>query len=180
MSSHHDRDILARHLNRRQVLRGAAAGLTAAGLARAGAFAQTENTGVDPATWTPENIRAQAGTLEVNTAEAVAQVVPLDHAGKISYWYAGPTEASPELEKQIEEDFWAAFKATYPNIEVDAQNLDYNQMLDKLRTSALGNAAPAVAKMPILWGVEFAAKGSCTEFSLDEFGYTATSSGPAP
>jgi multiple sugar transport system substrate-binding protein len=171
MSSHHDHDILSRHLNRRQVLRGAAAGLTAAGLARAGVFAQTENTGIDPTTWTPENIRAQAGTLEVNTAEEVAKVVPLDHAGKISYWYAGPNEASAELEKTIDADFWAAFKATYPNIEVDVQNLDYNQMLDKLRTAALGKAAPAVAKMPILWGVEFAAKGQLSEVSLDEFNF---------
>src|SRR4029453_3099138 len=147
MSSPHAR-VFSRHLNRRQVLGlGAAAGLTA-GLARTGVFAQSENTGVDPATWTPENIRAQAGTLQVNTAEDVAKVVPVDHAGKISFWYAGPNEASPELEKQIDADFWAAFKTTYPNIQVDVQNLDYNQMLDKLRTAALGKAAPAAATLP--------------------------------
>ena len=28
--------------------------------------------------------------------------------------------------------FWAAFAATYPNITIDKQNLDYNQMLDKI------------------------------------------------
>ena len=39
------------------------------------------------------------------------------------------------------------------------QNIDYNDMLDKIRTAALGDAAPMVAKLPILWGVEFAAKG---------------------
>jgi multiple sugar transport system substrate-binding protein len=175
MTTPRDRDLLSLPLNRRQVLGlGAAAGLTAAGLARAGAFAQTENTGVDPATWTPENIRAQAGTLEVNTAEEVAKVVPLDHAGKISYWYVGPNEASPDLEKQIDAEFWDAFRSTYPNIEVDVQNLDYNQMLDKVRTAALGKAAPAVAKMPILWGVEFAAKGQLLEVNLSDFNYADT------
>jgi multiple sugar transport system substrate-binding protein len=172
MSSPFDRDILAHPLDRRALLRfGAAAGLTAAGLTRSGALAQSENTGVDPATWTPENIRAQAGTIEVNTAEDVAKVVPLDHAGKISFWYVGPTEATTELEKQIDADFWTAFKTTYPNIQIDIQNLDYNQMLDKVRTAALGKAAPAVAKMPILWGVEFAAKGQLSEIDLAEFNY---------
>jgi multiple sugar transport system substrate-binding protein len=172
MSSHHDRDVLSRQLNRRQVLRGAAAGLTAAGLARAGAFAQSENTGVDPATWTPENIRAQAGTLEVNTAEEVAQVVPLDYSGKVTYWQAGPEPTEPELTRKLDEEFFAAFNATYPNIEVEVQRLNYNEMLDKLRTVALGKAAPAIAKMPILWGVEFAAKGQLSEVTLDEFGFT--------
>ena len=38
------------------------------------------------------------------------------------------------------------------------------EMLDKLRTAALGKAAPMVARLPILWGVEFAAKGQLREF----------------
>jgi multiple sugar transport system substrate-binding protein len=71
----------------------------------------------------------------------------------------------------MDADFWAAFKKTYPNIEVDINNLDYNQMLDKVRTAALGGAAPAVAKMPILWGVEFAAKGQLQEFGPEDVGY---------
>ena len=33
-------------------------------------------------------------------------------------------------------------EATYPNIETDAQNINYNELLDKLRTALLGNAAP--------------------------------------
>ena len=37
-------------------------------------------------------------------------------------------------------DFFAAFKATYPNIELEAQGVDYNTLLDKFRTALLGNA----------------------------------------
>ena len=44
-------------------------------------------------------------------------------------------------------------------------------MLNKLRTSALGNAAPAVARMPILWGVEFAAKGQLAPLAPEDVGY---------
>ena len=53
----------------------------------------------------------------------------------------------------------------------NVQNLDYNQMLDKLRTAAAGNAAPDVARLPILWGAEFAAKGQLAEIKLEEFGF---------
>ncbi len=173
MTSAHGRNALSYPLNRRQVLGlGAVASLGAAGLLRANTLAQSDKTGVDPEKWNPETIRQMAGTLEVNTAEEVSKVVPLDYKGKVSYWYVGPNEASPELEKKIYDEFWAAFKQTYPNIEVEAQNLDYNQMLDKLRTAALGKAAPVVARMPILWGVEFAAKGQLSEITLDEFNFT--------
>ncbi len=68
-------------------------------------------------------------------------------------------QASPDIDKKFEAEFFQAFAKTYPNIKLNKQNLDYNQMLDKLRTAALGNAAPMAARMPILWGVEFAAKG---------------------
>ena len=50
-----------------------------------------------------------------------------------------------------------------PNIKVTAQSLDYNAMLNKLRTAALGTAAPMVARLPIQWGGEFAAKGQLAE-----------------
>ena len=59
----------------------------------------------------------------------------------------------------------------YPNIKVTKQNLSYNEMLDKLRTAALGKAAPMVARLPILWGVEFAAKGQLREFGPADVGY---------
>ena len=67
--------------------------------------------------------------------------------------------------------FWAAFAKTYPNITVDKQNLDYNEMLNKTRTAALGNAAPMVAKFPIMWGVEFAGKGQLALLKPEDVGY---------
>ena len=48
----------------------------------------------------------------------------------------------PRSTSRCDEEFWAAWKATYPNIETDAQNINYNDLLDKLRTASLGNAAP--------------------------------------
>ncbi len=163
MSNYHGRNFLNTNLSRRTLLQYAAGtGLAAAGLSSpllAAAQDSSTKTGVDPAIWTPEYITSIAGTLEVDTAAECAKVVPLDYTGKLTYWWVGPNQASPDIEHQINDEFWAAFAATYPNITIDKQNLDYNQMLDKIRTSALGGAAPAAAKMPILWGVEFAAKG---------------------
>lgn len=179
------RAILQSPLGRRQLLR---AGVTAAGL---GAFlaanprfalAQADKTGVDPATWTPEHIKEIAGTLEVDTAAEVAKIVPLDYAGNSSYWYVGPNEASADIEKTIDATFWEGFAKTYSGIPFTSgdnlQNVNYNDLLDKLRTAATGNAAPDVAKMPILWGVEFAARGQTREIALEDFGYTTESFWP--
>ena len=51
------------------------------------------------------------------------------------------------------------------------QNIDYNQLLDKLRTATLGNAAPMVVRLQILGGVEFAAKGYFQELKPEDVGY---------
>jgi multiple sugar transport system substrate-binding protein len=160
-------------LNRRRLLQYSAGIGLAVGLAGGGEACADENrTGVDAATWTPDYIDSIAGTLEVDTAAECAKVVPLDYKGRLSYWWVGPNQASPQIEHKINDEFWAAFARTYPNIEVDKQNLDYNQMLDKARTASLGNAAPMVAKFPILWGVEFAAKGFLHELTPEDVGYT--------
>ena len=151
------------HLNRRDLLRySGAAGLTAGVYGPLSALAQE---------WTPDYIKSVAGTLEVDTAAECAKVVPLDYAGNLTYWYVGPNEASPDLEHELYGQFWEAFAATYPNITVVAQNLGYNDMLNKIRTAALGNAAPMLARMPILWGVEFAAKGQLHELAPEDVGY---------
>ncbi|MGH2532615.1 MAG: extracellular solute-binding protein [Thermomicrobiales bacterium] len=164
-------------LNRRALLGyGAAAGLSAAAMHSPGALANLiqddTNRTIQPDEWTPEYIREIAGTIEVNTAEEVSEIVPLDHAGKITFWNVGPNEASPEIEKQMYDAFWTAFKETYPNIEVDTLNLDYNGMIDKLRTASLGNAAPSVARMTILWVPEFTARGYLEPIDLAEYGHT--------
>ncbi len=156
-------------LTRRQLMGGVAGAGLVAGMP---AFAQTSRTGVDAATWTPEFVSSIAGTVQVDTAADCAKVVPLNYKGRLTYWYVGPNEASPQIDKDIDAQFWAAFAKTYPNITVEKQNLDYNQMLNKTRTAALGNAAPMVAKFPILWGVEFAAKGQLSPFKPEDVGFT--------
>lgn len=170
-------------MTRRRLLEmGAAAGLSAAALRRLDAFAQDgqgTQTGVDPATWNPETIRAQAGSLTVDTAADVHALVPADYEGELDYWYVGPNEASAEVDKTIDAEFWATWETLYPGIDLEVgdnvQNLNYNDMLDKVRTAAIGQAGPDVAKMPILWGVEFAAKEQLQEITLEEFGFTAYS-----
>ncbi|MGJ8583830.1 MAG: extracellular solute-binding protein [Marinosulfonomonas sp.] len=135
------------------------------------AVAQDSKSGIDPDKWTPEYVKSIAGQTTPDTAAECSQVVPLDYTGEVDYWYVGPNEASPELEHKMNDDFWAAWAETYPNISVNKQNLGYNDMLNKLRTAALGNAAPDVARLPILWGSEFAAKGQLSELKPEDVGY---------
>jgi len=151
---------------------GLALGLASGG--STGPLAQGSRTGVDATTWTPDYIKSIAGTLEVDTAAECAKVVPLNYQGRLSYWYAGPNEANPQIEHDIDAAFWAAFQQTYPNIRVEKQNLNYNQMLNKARTAALGRAAPMVVRFPILWGVEFAAKGQLRQLRPEDVGYPAS------
>ncbi|WDR07508.1 sugar ABC transporter substrate-binding protein [Devosia rhodophyticola] len=152
---------------RRQLIGYAVATLTTASLMSSTVFAQA----VDISQWSPEYIRSIAGTEEVDTAATCSAVVPLDYTGKLTYWWTGPNEASPDIERQINDEFWAAWKATYPNIETDAQNIDYNQLLDKLRTALLGNAGPMVLRLQILGGIEFASKGYFQELRPEDVGY---------
>ena len=126
---------------------------------------------VDVSKWSPEYVRSIAGTEDVDTAADCAKIVPLDYKGRVTVWWTGPNDASPDIDRKVHEEFWAAFKATYPNIEVDAQNIDYNQLLDKLRTATLGNAAPMVVRLQILGGVEFASKGYFKELKPEDVGY---------
>jgi multiple sugar transport system substrate-binding protein len=149
----------------------AGAGLLAAGLARQSAAAPPPSTAIDSAAWSPEYVRNIAGTLSVDTAAECAKVVPLTHSGRLTYWYVGPNEASPRLDHEIDAQFWAAFAKTYPNITVEKQSFTYDQILDKLRTAALGNAAPMVARLMLLWAPELAAKGFLHELRPEDVGY---------
>jgi multiple sugar transport system substrate-binding protein len=162
---------LSRPVDRREFL-GYAAGAGAAAIGLSGtAFAQNAKTGVDPAKWTPEYITSIAGTEEYDTAAECYRVVPKDYSGRLTYWYFGPTQANPQIEHEFDAQFRETFSKLYPNIKVTWQNLDYNEMLNKLRTAALGKAAPMVARLPILWGAEFAAKGQLMEFGPELVGY---------
>jgi len=142
--------------------------LAAGALGLTSALAETT---IDRSKWSPDYVRDIAGTIEVDTAAECSEVTPLDYEGKVTKWYVGPTEAEPDLHRQMDQEFWDAFAAAYPNIELDVQNLNYNQMLDKLRTATIGRAAPMLARMPILWGVEFAAKGFLEPFGPEDVGY---------
>jgi multiple sugar transport system substrate-binding protein len=164
---------MSHYIDRRGFVAGAAAaGLVLAGPGRAQtASAPNAQLGIDAANWTPEYIASIAGTATYDTAAECAKVVPLSYKGRVTYWYNGPDQASPEIDHQFDKEFWEAFAKIYPNITVEKQNLDYNGMLDKLRTAALGNAAPMVAKLPIMWGVEFAAKGQLMELRPENVGF---------
>lgn len=135
------------------------------------AFAQDSKTGINPDTWTPEHVMSIAGTEDYSTSDECSKITPLDYSGNVSYWYYGTTEASPKIDRKMEQAFFEAFSETYPNINVDAQNIGYNDLLNKFRTAALGNAAPMVARLPILWGSEFASKGQLSELSPEDVGY---------
>jgi multiple sugar transport system substrate-binding protein len=152
---------------RRQVLGYAVAAATTVSLMSSTVYAQS----VDLSKWSPEYIRSIAGTEKVDTAAECSKVVPLDYKGKVSVWWTGPNEASPDIDRRVNDEFWAAWKATYPNIETDAQNIDYNQLLDKLRTATLGDAAPSVVRLQILGGIEFSSKGYFQELKPEDVGY---------
>ncbi len=163
-------DAELRRIDRRTLL-GTAGAVALAGALPSSANAQSSKTGIDAATWTPQYIASIAGTAEYDTAAECAKVVPLNYSGRLTYWYFGPNQASPPIEHEMDAAFWKAFGETYPNIKVTAQNLDYNQMLDNLRTAAPSRAAPMVGRLPILWGVEFAAKGQLMPLAPPDVGY---------
>ena len=160
-------------LNRRQLLGSAAAAGLVTAMGGRLASAATE-LGIDVDNWTPEYINSIAGTIEVDTAAECAKVVPLDYKGHLTYWYVGPNEADTPLRHQIDAEFWQAFAKTYPNITVEKQSLSYNEISTKLRTAALGRAAPMVARLMLLWGAEFAAKGMLSELSPEDVGHKSS------
>jgi multiple sugar transport system substrate-binding protein len=135
-----------------------------------------EDMTVDVSQWSPEYINEIAGTMDVDTAAFCASVVPLDYEGSVTFSYIGPTEASPQITWDFDEEFWEAWNETYPGIPLavgdGVQSHTYGDMLDQVRTAAFGNAAPNVARLPILWGVEFAARGMLEEIDLADFGFS--------
>jgi multiple sugar transport system substrate-binding protein len=166
-----------RMINRRRLI-GFLGGAVAAGIIsrdQALAYFQdaSQKTGVTAEEWNPETIQALAGTSTFDTAGDLHALVPESTEGTIQYWNVGPTEASPQITWDLYQEFLDTFALYYPNITLDNQNVGYNDLLDKIRTAAAGGAAPDVAKMPILWGVEFAARGDTRELLLEDFGLTA-------
>ena len=152
-------------LNRRDLMRYTASAALIAGMGKyAIASTPVDISHVTQEQWTPDFISSIAGTEEVDTAAECAKVVPLDYKGHLTYWYVGPDQSYTPLQTKYENEFWEAFHKTYPNITVEKTNIDYNSIADKLRTAALGNAAPMCVKLMLLWGSEFASKGQLAEF----------------
>ena len=162
------------HSLSRRTLLGGAAGLAGATVLGKSALAQdataVAKTGVDPDKWNIDTINALAGTITVDTAAELHAVVPDSVSGDVAFWNNGPVESTPQVQKDLYEQFGEALKTYWPNLNVDRQNIDYNDLLDKARTAAAGGAAPDVAKLPILWGVEFAARGDLQEIKLEDYG----------
>src|SRR5580658_6795854 len=167
-------------LGRRDLLKhSAGAGLLAATVPRQSTAAPSIAPDIDSAAWSPEYVRSISGTLTVDTQAECAKVVPLNHAGRLTYWYVGPNEASPRLDHEIDAQFWAAFAKTYPNITVEKQSFTYDQILGKLRTSALGKAAPMVARLMLLWSPQLAAEGFLHALQPEDVGYPSSEFWPA-
>ena len=85
--------------------------LTSTALLLSGAVvAQGSKTGIDPETWTAEHVMSIAGTEDANTAEECSQITPLDYEGEVTYWFYGTTEASPQIDRDMEKAFFDAFR----------------------------------------------------------------------
>ncbi len=127
---------------------------------------------IDLSQWSPEYVRSIAGTEEFDTVGHCNSITPTDYKGRLTFWYQGIFEGDPEVMRQNYRDFFAAFRATYPNIELEEQGITYNELLDKFRTALLGNAAPMAIRLQILGGTEFAAKGYLEELRPEDVGYS--------
>jgi multiple sugar transport system substrate-binding protein len=150
------------------VLRGAAISVSTFAMVASPALAQS----VDLSKWSPEYVREIAGTEEFDTVGHCNSVTPTDYAGRLTFWYQGIFEGDPEVMRQNYRDFFEAFRATYPNIQLEEQGITYNELLDKFRTALLGNAAPMAIRLQILGGTEFAAKGYLEPLSPEDVGYS--------
>src|SRR5690606_8020296 len=91
--------------------------------------------------------------------------------GRLTFWYQGIFEGDPEIMRQHYRDFFAAFRETYPNIELEGQGITYNELLDKFRTALLGNAAPMAIRLQMLGGTAVAAKGYLPPLKPEDVGY---------
>jgi multiple sugar transport system substrate-binding protein len=132
-------------------------------------------TGIGAGEWNPESIRANAGTLTIDTKAEVAKITPTDYKGKLAVWYTGPDASTPQISVDFDKQFWAAWNQTYPGIPLNVgdqvQNINYNELIDKLRTATAGGAAPDMTRLQALGGIELAAKGYLQEINLADFGY---------
>jgi len=144
---------------------------TAAAIATALMSTTVLGQSVDLSKWSPEYVREIAGTEEFDTVGHCNSVTPTDYEGRLTFWYQGIFEGDPQIMRDNYEDFFNTFAETYPGIELEAQGITYNELLDKFRTALLGNAAPMAIRLQILGGTEFAAKGYLEPLKPEDVGY---------
>jgi multiple sugar transport system substrate-binding protein len=159
---------MPKHELSRALGRGVLAAALGASLLSSTAFAQS----VDVSKWSPEYVREIAGTETFDTVGHCNSVTPTDYKGKLTFWYQGIFEADPQIMRDNYADFFKAFRATYPNIELTEQGITYNELLDRFRTALLANAAPMAIRLQILGGTEFAAKGYLEPLQPEDVGYS--------
>lgn len=85
-------------------------------------------------------------------------------SGTVVYWTAYNT-VSPEF-ATLTEELIPAFNRQYPNVEVDAQALPYDELRQKLLTGIAGGQTPDLLRADLIWVPEFAALGALAR--LDE------------
>lgn len=129
---------------------------------------------VDLSKWSPEYVKSIAGTAEFDTVKHCNSIVPTSYKGHLTFWYQGIFEGDPDILRQYYKDFFATFRKTYPNINLEEQGITYNDLLDKFRTALLGNAAPMAIRLQILGGTEFAAKGYLQPLKPEDVGYSTS------
>ena len=84
-----------------------------------------------------------------------------DLSGKVEFWTAYNT-VSPEF-KVLTEEVIPAFNERYPNIEIDAQALPYDELRQKLLTGIAGGQTPDLLRSDIIWVPEFAELGALAQ-----------------
>lgn len=84
--------------------------------------------------------------------------------GTVEFWTAYNT-VSPEF-ATLTDELIPAFNERYPNVEIDAQALPYDELRQKLLTGIAGGQTPDLLRADIIWVPEFAELGALAR--LDE------------
>ena len=162
-------------INRRRLM-GFLAGAVAAGIvtkSEALAYLQdAKKSSVGEEEGDPNKTKAGGGTREGGTGSPAAPLQRGGRGGAGPERNANPNGGKPRTPKGRKRGFDGGAGGYPPNTPLEQGGHPNNDLLEKIRTAAAGGAAPDVAKMPILWGVEFAAKGHLREVTLEEFGWT--------
>ena len=108
-----------------------------------------------------------AAAVPAAARTALAQETPaVDESveGTVEYWTAYNT-VSPEF-TALTEEVIPAFNEHYPNVEIDAQAIPYEELRQKLLTGIAGGQTPDLLRADIIWVPEFAELGALA--ALDE------------